>query len=114
MDTQPGGGFAGGQNYPTHSQVLTPKSYPSQGLTLPEPAGEVLHNDCDPADAVELSRGIVPHAYATFEAKSTARAWANEGFDGRRAYICTPDDACNPSVCPGFVAREDGSPLVCG
>lgn len=70
---------------------------PSKGLALIEPAEEVLYNDCAPALAAELSRGMVPHAYAAFETKSTAPAWADSGFDGRRAYVRTLDDNCNPS-----------------
>lgn len=57
---------------------------------------EVLYNDCDPVRAAELSNAMVPHAYSAFETKSTAPAWADTGFDGRRAYVRTLDDCCNP------------------
>lgn len=59
---------------------------------------DVLYNDCgsDPVRAAELTSSMVPHAYSAFETKSTAPAWADEGFNGRRAYVRTLDDCCNP------------------
>lgn len=76
--------------------IAKTKPKPSKGLALIEPAEQVLCNDCDPAHATELSRGMVPHAYAAFETKSMAPAGADQGFDGRRAYVRTLDDCCNP------------------
>lgn len=38
-----------------------------------------------------------PHALQAFETKASAPAWADKGFDGRRAYVRTLDDACNPA-----------------
>lgn len=58
---------------------------------------DVLYNDCDPSRTAELTGSMVPHAYSAFETKSTAPAWADAAFDGRRAYIRTLDDCCNPS-----------------
>ncbi|KAL1853104.1 hypothetical protein Daus18300_011932 [Diaporthe australafricana] len=69
---------------------------PSQGLALIEPAMDILYNDCDPARAAGLNSSLVPHAYSAFQTKSTAPAWADAAFDGRRAYVRTLDDACNP------------------
>ncbi|KAI8635295.1 alpha/beta-hydrolase [Xylariaceae sp. FL1651] len=69
---------------------------PSRGLALIEPAMEVLYNDCDPALQPELDGFMKPHALQAFETRATAPAWADEGFDGRRAYIRTLDDRCNP------------------
>lgn len=37
-----------------------------------------------------------PHALAAFETPATAPAWAESAFDGRRAFIRTIDDQCNP------------------
>lgn len=40
---------------------------------------------------------MVPHAYSVFFGKATAPAWADPYFNGRRAYIRTLDDHCNPT-----------------
>jgi hypothetical protein len=37
-----------------------------------------------------------PHALLAFESPATAPAWADKAFEGRRAYIRTLDDCCNP------------------
>jgi hypothetical protein len=39
---------------------------------------------------------MIPHALAAFETPATAPAWAEKEFDGRRVYIRTLDDQCNP------------------
>lgn len=57
---------------------------------------DILYNDCDPARAAELGMSLVPHAYSAFQTRSTAPAWADAAFDGRRAYVRTLDDCCNP------------------
>ncbi|RYP13851.1 hypothetical protein DL767_010540 [Monosporascus sp. MG133] len=69
---------------------------PSKGLALIEPAMDVLYNDCDAALAPELDKFMNPHALLAFETKPTAPAWADEAFNGRRAYIRTLNDCCNP------------------
>lgn len=51
---------------------------------------------------------MVPHAYAAFETKSTAPAWADHGFDGRRAYIRTLDDCCNPAFVQDLWRERTG------
>ncbi|POS70991.1 hypothetical protein DHEL01_v210612 [Diaporthe helianthi] len=66
------------------------------GLALTEPATDILYNDCDPGRAAELSSSLIPHAYSAFQTRSTAPAWADAAFDGRRAYVRTLDDHCNP------------------
>lgn len=58
---------------------------------------DILYNDCNPARAEELISSVIPHAYAAFETKATAPAWADTAFDGRRAYVRTLDDCCNPT-----------------
>lgn len=58
---------------------------------------DILYNDCDRALAAELESKMLPHAMLAFETKSTAPAWADKGFDGRRAYVRTLEDCCNPS-----------------
>jgi hypothetical protein len=37
-----------------------------------------------------------PHAFQAFETKATAPVWQDKGFDGRRVYVRTLDDHCNP------------------
>ncbi|GLA14519.1 hypothetical protein AnigIFM62618_000901 [Aspergillus niger] len=70
---------------------------PSKGLAIIEPAMDVLYNDCDRSLQPELDRLMQPHALRAFETTATAPAWAESAFDGRRAYVRTLDDCCNPS-----------------
>ncbi|KAI1635179.1 alpha/beta-hydrolase [Biscogniauxia mediterranea] len=69
---------------------------PGKGLAVIEPAMDVLYNDCDRALAPELEKLMRPHALLAFDTKASAPAWADEGFDGRRAYVRTLNDCCNP------------------
>ncbi|KAI1370591.1 alpha/beta-hydrolase [Hypoxylon crocopeplum] len=69
---------------------------PSKGVALIEPAMDILYNDCGPVLAPELENSMKLHALMAFETKSSAPAWADKGFDGRRAYVRTLDDCCNP------------------
>ncbi|KXX73310.1 Pyrethroid hydrolase [Madurella mycetomatis] len=68
---------------------------PSKGLALIEPAMDILYNDCDAGLAPELDSAMRPHALLAFETKPSAPAWADRGFDGRRAYVRTLDDCCS-------------------
>ncbi|KAL4882445.1 alpha/beta-hydrolase [Aspergillus karnatakaensis] len=70
---------------------------PYQGVAVIEPAMEILYNDCDRALEPELDKLMQPHALRAFETPATAPAWAEGAFDGRRAYVRTLDDCCNPS-----------------
>ncbi|KAJ6015162.1 hypothetical protein N7540_009753 [Penicillium herquei] len=70
---------------------------PSPGLSVIEPAMEVLYNDCDRALEPELAKLMQPHALRAFETPATAPAWAENTFDGRRVYVRTMNDCCNPS-----------------
>ncbi|KAF4122760.1 hypothetical protein GMORB2_7067 [Geosmithia morbida] len=71
---------------------------PSEHLALIEPAMDVLYNDCDAALAPVLEKSLKPHAHLAFETKATAPAWADLAFDGRRTYVRTIKDACNPAI----------------
>lgn len=55
-----------------------------------------LYNDTDPKMEPQLEAAMIPHALAAFETPATAPAWAESAFDGRRAYIRTLGDQCNP------------------
>ncbi|KAI1092953.1 Alpha/Beta hydrolase protein [Rostrohypoxylon terebratum] len=70
---------------------------PSKGLALIEPAMDILYNDCDRALAPELEKYMEPHALLAFDTKASAPGWADSGFDGRRAYVRTLADCCNPT-----------------
>ncbi|KAK7978558.1 hypothetical protein PG988_006048 [Apiospora saccharicola] len=70
---------------------------PSPNLALIEPHMIHLYNDCDASRASELARAMVPHASLAFETPPSAPGWADAGFEGRRVYIHTLDDACNPA-----------------
>ncbi|KAJ5260998.1 hypothetical protein N7478_011593 [Penicillium angulare] len=84
---------AGGGSYPPFIK----ENKPSQGLAMIEPAMDILYNDCDRALEPEFNKLMLPHALRAFETPATAPAWAEQAFDGRRAYVRTLDDCCNPS-----------------
>ncbi|KAI0459138.1 Alpha/Beta hydrolase protein [Xylaria acuta] len=79
---------------------------PSKGLALIEPAMEILYNDCEPDP--ELDKSMTPHALHAFETKASAPAWQDTGFDGRRLYIRTVNDHCNPSVLQDAWIEKSG------
>jgi hypothetical protein len=58
---------------------------------------DILYNDCDHDLEPEFNKLMQPHALRAFETPATAPAWAESAFDGRRAYVRTLDDCCNPS-----------------
>ncbi|KAK6825425.1 hypothetical protein PG987_012919 [Apiospora arundinis] len=70
---------------------------PSPNVALIEPHMVHLYNDCDSAQTEELAKAMVPHANLAFETPPSAPGWADSGFDGRRVYVHTLDDACNPA-----------------
>ena len=70
---------------------------PGPGLAIIEPAMQILYNDVqDSALRPELEAGMYPTALRAFETPASAPAWKEEAYDGRRAYIRTLDDNCNP------------------
>ncbi|KAI8944589.1 Alpha/Beta hydrolase protein [Xylaria longipes] len=79
---------------------------PSKGLALIEPAMEILYNDCEPDP--ELDKSMTPHALQAFETRASAPAWQDRGFNGRRVYIRTVDDHCNPSVIQDAWIEKSG------
>ncbi|KAK7948008.1 uncharacterized protein PG986_008894 [Apiospora aurea] len=70
---------------------------PSPNVVVIEPHMDILYNDCDAAQAEQLGSVMKPHANLAFETKASAPAWADPGFDGRRVYVRTLDDRCNPA-----------------
>ncbi|KAI0147319.1 Alpha/Beta hydrolase protein [Xylariaceae sp. FL1272] len=67
---------------------------PSKGFALIEPAMDILYNDCEPS--AELETSVKKHALNAFETKPSAPGWKDKGYDGRRMYIRTLEDRCNP------------------
>jgi hypothetical protein len=61
-----------------------------------DPIMSILYNGVDPACETELQAAMIPHALAAFETAATLPAWAESAYDGRRTYIRTLDDQCNP------------------
>jgi hypothetical protein len=57
---------------------------------------DTLYNDVDPSHESKLQEGMIPHAHLAFETPAGPPAWAESGFDGRRAYIRTKNDQTNP------------------
>jgi len=69
---------------------------------------DILYNDADPALQPKLEAAMIPHALRAFETPATAPAWAQCEFDGRRAYIRTLDDHCNPLVAQDMWLQNSG------
>ena len=69
---------------------------------------DTLYNDADPALAPQLEAAMIPHALRAFETPAGAPAWAEKEFDGRRAYIRTLEDHCNPLVLQDKWREESG------
>ena len=58
---------------------------------------QILYGDMeDPALVPELEAAMLPTALSALETPSPPQAWKEEEFNGRRAYIRTLDDQCNP------------------
>jgi hypothetical protein len=69
---------------------------------------ETLYGDADPSLKPQLEAAMIPHALAAFETPATAPAWAESAFDGRRAYIRTLRDNCNPLFLQDMWLRDSG------
>ncbi|KAF2119253.1 prolyl aminopeptidase-like protein [Lophiotrema nucula] len=77
------------------------QDYPSPGLAVIDPVKDTLYNDLDDVSYSALSQkleaAMIPNALAAFETPATAPAWAEKGFEKRRAYIRTTHDQTNPA-----------------
>ncbi|KAF2798693.1 prolyl aminopeptidase-like protein [Melanomma pulvis-pyrius CBS 109.77] len=69
---------------------------PSKGLAIIDPVMEILYNDVDISLKAEMEAGMIPNALAAFETPSGPPAWAEPEFNGRRTYLKTINDQCNP------------------
>ncbi|KAF4122551.1 Pimeloyl-ACP methyl ester carboxylesterase [Geosmithia morbida] len=69
---------------------------PSEDLAIISPAMDVLYNDLPASDEPELAGYMTPHAYFAFQTPPSAPAWAEAEYGGRRTYIRTLRDRCNP------------------
>lgn len=69
---------------------------PSKGVAIIHPVMEALYGDVNLALKPKMEAAMMPHALTAFETLATASAWAESAFDGRRAYIRTLEDQCNP------------------
>ncbi|PVH96132.1 alpha/beta-hydrolase [Periconia macrospinosa] len=74
------------------------ENQPSKGLAVISPVIQTLYGEgaVSPETIPELEAAMTPHSLKAFETPQTAPAWAESAFDGRRAYIRTIDDQCNP------------------
>lgn len=80
-----------------HADMKIRPLQPSKGLAVISPPMEILYNDCNASRKTDLDKYMNPHAYSAFETRPTAPAWADAGFDGRRVYVRTLNDCCNPA-----------------
>jgi len=69
---------------------------------------ETLYGDVDPVLKPKMEAAMIPHALAAFETAATAPAWAEIAFDGRRAYIRTLNDQCNPIFAQDMWLEKSG------
>ncbi|PQE20875.1 alpha beta hydrolase family domain-containing protein [Rutstroemia sp. NJR-2017a BBW] len=85
---------------------------PSPGLAVIEPAMSILYNDVDASSSLvpSLEAAMIPHALKAFETSATAPAWADKELDGRRLYIRTLDDQCNPSFLQDIWIEKSAVP----
>ena len=81
---------------------------PGPGLAVIEPAMQILYADADPALAPTLEAAMIPTALAAFETPAPAPAWKEDAFNGRRAYIRTLDDQCNPLFLQDIWIKKSG------
>jgi hypothetical protein len=81
---------------------------PSKGLAIIEPVMETLYGDVDGQRKGEMEAAMIPHALAAFETPATAPAWKEAAFDGRRAYIRTLEDQCNPLFVQDLWIEKSG------
>ena len=81
---------------------------PSAGLAVIDPPMEILYNDVDISHKSKLEAGMIPTALAAFETPSGPPAWAEPEFNGRRAYLRTIDDQCNPLFLQDMWLQNSG------
>jgi pimeloyl-ACP methyl ester carboxylesterase len=81
---------------------------PSPGLAVINPVIPILYADADVSLTASLEAAMIPHALAAFETPAPAPAWAEAAFDGRRAYIRTLDDQCNPLFLQDIWLEKSG------
>lgn len=67
-----------------------------------------LYADADPSLAPELEAAMIPHALAAFETPAPAPAWAEAEYQGRRMYMRTLDDQCNPLFLQDLWIQNSG------
>ena len=73
-----------------------------------DPVMPTLYGDSEPELKSALEAAMIPHALKAFETPSTAPAWAEAAFDGRRAFIRTIDDQCNPLFLQNMWLENSG------
>jgi antirestriction protein len=61
-----------------------------------EPAIPTLYADVAEPLASALAESMLPHSLLAFTSPTTAPAWAESAFEGRRAYIRCTEDSCLP------------------
>jgi hypothetical protein len=69
---------------------------------------DTLYGDVDPVLRPKMEAAMIPHALAAFETPASAPAWAEPSFDGRRAYIRTLKDQCNPLFVQDMWLEQSG------
>ncbi|KAI9713187.1 MAG: hypothetical protein M1820_001172 [Bogoriella megaspora] len=71
---------------------------PSEGLAIISPVKDILYNDCDPKLLPSLEAGMIPHSMTAFETPAPEPAWGEKCYQGKRSYVMTLKDACNPKT----------------
>jgi len=86
------------------------ENQPSQGLAVIAPVIQTLYGEgaVAPETIPQLEAAMTPHSLKAFETPQTAPAWAESAFDGRRAYIRTINDQCNPVFLQDMWIEKSG------
>lgn len=73
-----------------------PGQQPSANLNIPDDAINNFAADVDPKLTKSLPVNLKPHATLAFKSPQPHPAWADEAFQGRLAFIVTPEDRAVP------------------
>ncbi|KAH7134991.1 hypothetical protein B0J11DRAFT_517282 [Dendryphion nanum] len=93
-----------GGDYPAFIKT----NHPTKGLAVIEPAIETLYGDAPASRKAELEAAMIPHAMAAFETPATAPAWLESEYEGRRTYLRTLNDRCNPAFLQDIWLEKSG------
>jgi len=69
---------------------------------------DTLYGDAGDSRKAEFEAAMIPHAMAAFETPATTPAWAESEYSGRRTYLRTLNDCCNPAFLQDIWLEKSG------